>query len=509
MSGLLRTPAPAGGAGVPAPPIEGSVDAAAVATDFAGHAPRGLLRAGRLCRGRWGAFVTDPPVGRMLLVLAVATGGAAALGALGRAPIPRPAVHVAAAVIAVVMVALGLMAAGLPGRLLSGALGGAVRGARPRPRGSADRGLALRRRGSVDPAHRAARGACPAHGRSRAGVLARAPRDPRAPSGRALCAAAHVRHGGGGARSRPAGPARAGPARSPRRLAVASAAPAPRSRSGRCGGGKRRGSLATCRGRARHQPRVVGLPRGEVVREGQGHHVRLEPHLRPAELVARGRDALEREVGPPAVLEGGDARRLRRLPLDPHERPERHAVRHAGRLHGAPDRGKVGLRGVQPRLGQAHPRDGAIAVHAVRDRRRRDPEGRRRERAHHGRRHDQGGRLRPAQEGRHLFGARLRAEPDAKGNAGVAQGVLRQPGAVYRDHAPAPRRVRSRRARGRHVRTRERSAESRVDLRPASLQRPNRTGGRAPTGCSAAPLRADVHAGAGSWLATPPRPTTR
>jgi transglutaminase-like putative cysteine protease len=73
---------------------------------------------GGFAAAHWGAFVANPPVGRMLLVLAVATGGAAALGALARAPIPRPAVHAAAALIGVATLALGLMAAGLPGRLL-------------------------------------------------------------------------------------------------------------------------------------------------------------------------------------------------------------------------------------------------------------------------------------------------------------------------------------------------------------------------------------------------------
>ena len=118
MSGLLRTPAPAGAGGA-APPLDGSAQAVAAAT------PESLLlrlvafsALGGFAAAHWGAFVVDPPVGRMLLVLAVATAGAAALGALGRAPIPRPAMHAAAAVIGVAMLALGLMAAGLPGKLL-------------------------------------------------------------------------------------------------------------------------------------------------------------------------------------------------------------------------------------------------------------------------------------------------------------------------------------------------------------------------------------------------------
>jgi transglutaminase-like putative cysteine protease len=54
----------------------------------------------------------------MLLVVLVAVGGAAVLGLLSRAPLPRPAMQVLAALAGLVMLGLGLMAAGLPGRLL-------------------------------------------------------------------------------------------------------------------------------------------------------------------------------------------------------------------------------------------------------------------------------------------------------------------------------------------------------------------------------------------------------
>jgi transglutaminase-like putative cysteine protease len=120
VSGLLvgRTPAPAG-AGVAAPPAGGSARAAAAVTSESL-----LLRLvafsalGGFAAAHWGAFVVNPPVGRILLVLVVATGGAAALGLLDRARLPRPAVHALAALVAVVTLALALMAAGLPGRLL-------------------------------------------------------------------------------------------------------------------------------------------------------------------------------------------------------------------------------------------------------------------------------------------------------------------------------------------------------------------------------------------------------
>jgi transglutaminase-like putative cysteine protease len=120
MSGLLgRTPAPAG-AGAPAspPPASTARSATAVATDsfvlrlvaFAALAAFGTAH--------WAALVADAPVGRSLLVVLVATGGAAVLGLLGRAPLPRPAMHALAALTGLVTLGLGLMAAGLPGRLL-------------------------------------------------------------------------------------------------------------------------------------------------------------------------------------------------------------------------------------------------------------------------------------------------------------------------------------------------------------------------------------------------------
>ena len=66
----------------------------------------------------WALLVENAPAGRTLLVLLVATGGAAAIGLLSRVPIPRPALYALAAVAGVVTLVLGLMAAGLPGRLL-------------------------------------------------------------------------------------------------------------------------------------------------------------------------------------------------------------------------------------------------------------------------------------------------------------------------------------------------------------------------------------------------------
>ena len=61
----------------------------------------------------------DAPRGRTLLVVLIATAGAALLGLLGRARLPRAAVLGLAALVSLTTLCLGLMAAGLPARLLA------------------------------------------------------------------------------------------------------------------------------------------------------------------------------------------------------------------------------------------------------------------------------------------------------------------------------------------------------------------------------------------------------
>ena len=120
MSALLgRTPAaaPAGG---PAP-LDTSGSARALVAAPSDSLVMRLVAFAALAAfamAHWGTLVADAPRGRMLLVLLVVTGGGAVLALLGRAPLPRPAVHAAAAVVSVVILALSLMAVGLPGRLL-------------------------------------------------------------------------------------------------------------------------------------------------------------------------------------------------------------------------------------------------------------------------------------------------------------------------------------------------------------------------------------------------------
>jgi hypothetical protein len=120
VSGLLRTPTPApAGAGPAGPSLETSAHpAAAVTTESLLLRLVAFSALGGFAAAHWGALVENPPVGRTLLVLLVATGAAAVLGLLDRAPLPRPAVHALALLTALVALGLGLMAAGLPGRLL-------------------------------------------------------------------------------------------------------------------------------------------------------------------------------------------------------------------------------------------------------------------------------------------------------------------------------------------------------------------------------------------------------
>jgi transglutaminase-like putative cysteine protease len=118
MSGLLRTPVPAG-AGPGAPPLETSAyPATAAATESLLLRLVAFSALGGFAAAHWGALVENPPVGRTLLVLLVATGAAAVLGLLARAPIPRAAMHALALLTTLAALALGLMAAGLPAKLL-------------------------------------------------------------------------------------------------------------------------------------------------------------------------------------------------------------------------------------------------------------------------------------------------------------------------------------------------------------------------------------------------------
>jgi transglutaminase-like putative cysteine protease len=120
MSALLgRTPAPAA-AGGPSPLDAGGSARAATAAGADSLLMRlvAFSALGGFAAAHWGTLVADPPVGRTLLMLLVATGGGGALGLLARARIPRAAIRAIAVPIGLVTLALGLMAAGLPGKLL-------------------------------------------------------------------------------------------------------------------------------------------------------------------------------------------------------------------------------------------------------------------------------------------------------------------------------------------------------------------------------------------------------
>lgn len=66
----------------------------------------------------WFSLVEDPPIGRALLVIAVAVAGGATLGALGRRQIAAAPMRLLGLLVAALTIGLALLAAGLPLRLL-------------------------------------------------------------------------------------------------------------------------------------------------------------------------------------------------------------------------------------------------------------------------------------------------------------------------------------------------------------------------------------------------------
>jgi protein-glutamine gamma-glutamyltransferase len=67
---------------------------------------------------KWASLVADPPAGRVVLAVALATGAGAALAAIGRLPRPRSTRWALAAAAALLAVVIGLVIVGLPVRLL-------------------------------------------------------------------------------------------------------------------------------------------------------------------------------------------------------------------------------------------------------------------------------------------------------------------------------------------------------------------------------------------------------
>jgi protein-glutamine gamma-glutamyltransferase len=110
--------ATAGGTGIALP---GTAAARSVAAQGRDSLPLRLVAFAALAAfatSHWTMLVENAPAGRTLVVLLVATGGAAVIGLLSLAPLPRPVLHALAAIAGVATLCLGLMAAGLPGRLL-------------------------------------------------------------------------------------------------------------------------------------------------------------------------------------------------------------------------------------------------------------------------------------------------------------------------------------------------------------------------------------------------------
>ena len=117
MSGLLTRPEPPA-AMAPAPPPAAPPQKSATRDSFAIR----LALFGALAfygASHWALLVEDAHGGRTLLVVLIATGGAALLGLLPRVRLPRAAILSLAVVTALATLCLGLTAAGLPVRLLA------------------------------------------------------------------------------------------------------------------------------------------------------------------------------------------------------------------------------------------------------------------------------------------------------------------------------------------------------------------------------------------------------
>ena len=118
MSGLLTRPAPPPAPDAATPP---ATRPAAPSSSDHSLAIRIAVFAALALYGasHWALLVEDAPRGRTLLVVLIATAGAALLGLLGRTRLPRAAVLGLAALVSLTTLCLGLMAAGLPARLLA------------------------------------------------------------------------------------------------------------------------------------------------------------------------------------------------------------------------------------------------------------------------------------------------------------------------------------------------------------------------------------------------------
>ncbi len=426
MSGVLgRTPAPAT-AGAPPASTGSARSAAAVARDSLSMRLIAFAALGAFAAAHWGLLVEDPPVGRTLLVMLVATGGAAALGLLRRAPLPRPALHALAAAIGLAMLALGLMAAGLPGRLLLPAHWSELAD-------GLDRGLAGMQ--EVD---------WPYDGPDtwiRRSILLGVP---ALLTVAAMLAFWPARRWAGGLRiaglvtllilygtpvteNDPGAPALRGlvllllvgawlwlPRMPPREAAIGAAVVASV------------GVLSlpvACR--ARRRARVVGLRGMEPVRQGRGDHVRLEPRVRPARLVAGRGHGAEREVGPTPLLEGRGTRLLRRAALGALRGGGRQPLRPRGAVLGVESRRPLELQRVQPELGRAHPLHGPLAVqHHGRGRGRHAPSGRRGRRPAELRRNHPAATRRDAREGRLVLRPHVGPESHQGADGGRAGRLL-------------------------------------------------------------------------------------
>ena len=269
-----------------------------------------------------------------------------------------------------------------------------------------------------------------------------------------------------------------------------------------------------CPGRgARRATGLVGLPRLEPGSARARRSPSTGPLVRPARLAARGHDPAERQVGPAALLEGRDARRLRRLALAALRERRRQPLRPRGRRSRSRSRGPLELQRVQPALGRAHPLHRPLAV-----------EQPRRGRGHHLRRRRRGRRARPAPTARRGCGEASRSRratrtPSAPTRPNPTQAQMRgRAGGLLARHARATRRSSSptrarapRRASGsRATRLASRPRCARDDVFVPLRGDPRAAGARAPRrAIRELALRAHVRARPAAHRQTSRPPTTR
>ena len=298
----------------------GSGKAGAGARDPVDENVAGLLRLGVFAAfatfslAHWLSVIENPPVGRGLLVVLVCTLGGAALWATGLSPVPTRLAQIARPLIVLAMAVLSLLAAGLAlhflfphgwhrlGPGLNRGLLGAQATIYPYTGGDPWVRLTLMLLGPLFLVPAAALAFWPA---PRAGGVLRAASLVLLIGLFGMALAERTPSAQVGSRAGPAGP--------DRRVAVAAPAARQRRGGGGRGAGGRRGGGAAAGPELSTSPEAWFDYRNWRLFFRQGRrHVQLGSDLRPDQLAAPRHHAPVRQVGSALLLEGRDARLLRR-----------------------------------------------------------------------------------------------------------------------------------------------------------------------------------------------------